>query len=115
MAKVLNFYKEGLKIPDGAVYIGRRMVKHGLSASKFANPFRLSDDEPRGATIERYRHWLWENIRSGKITEKDLLALEGKDVVCYCHPAPCHGDVVVKAVEWAIRRRDERLSSYKKK
>lgn len=106
--KVLNFYKVGCVVPENAVYIGRRMVKFGLPASKFANPFKLSDGEPRGSTIERYRRWLWENIRSGKITEKDLLALEGKNVVCFCHPKPCHGDVVVKAVQWAITNRDER-------
>jgi predicted NAD-dependent protein-ADP-ribosyltransferase YbiA (DUF1768 family) len=102
--KVLNFYHEGLVIPDGAVYIGRTMKKHGLVGHKLANPFKLSEGEPRGSTIARYRAWLWGQIKEGKITVQDLLDLRGKDVVCFCHPQPCHGDVVLKAVEWAVRR-----------
>lgn len=105
---VMNFYHLGKKIPENAVYIGRRMPHFGLQQSKFANPFKLSDDEPRGATIERYRVWLWEQIRSGKITIEDLLALEGKDLVCFCHPHPCHGDVIEAAVKWARKVYNER-------
>lgn len=106
--KVLNFYHLGKVIPDGAVYIGRAMPHFGLKASKFANPFKLKDDEPRGSTIQRYKEWLWDQIRSGKISLEDLLELEGKDVVCFCSPQKCHGDVLVAAVAWARREYDRR-------
>ena len=53
--KVLNFYHLGKTIPEGAVYIGRAMPHMELKASKFANPFKLKDDEPRGSTIQRYK------------------------------------------------------------
>lgn len=109
---VLNFYHLGKKIPEGAEYIGRSMPHFGLKQSKFANPFKLSKDEPRGATIERYRIWLWEQIRSGNITIEDLLALEGKDLVCFCKQVnkevACHGDVIESAVTWARKFYDER-------
>lgn len=105
---VLNFYHLRKVIPENAVYIGRSMPHFGLKQSKFANPFKLSKEEPRGATIERYRVWLWGQIRSGKITIEDLLALEGKDLVCFCHPHPCHGDVIEAAVKWAREVYDKR-------
>lgn len=104
--QVLNYYKCGKTIPENAVYIARGQPHLGLPHSKFANPFKLSEDEPRGATIERYKKWLWEQIKSGKITLEDLLELENKDVVCFCSPAPCHGDVVVAAVKWARQKYD---------
>lgn len=106
--KVLNFYHLSKKIPEGATYIGRAMPHMGLKASKFANPFKLQDDEPRGATIERYKAWLWEQIRAGKITLEDLLSLEGQDLVCFCAPQACHGDVLLAAVLWARREWDKR-------
>lgn len=102
---VLNFYHLGLVIPEGAEYIGRSMPHLGLKKSKFANPFKLNENESRGDTIERYRVWLWDQIKTGKITVEDLLALSGKDLVCFCKhktkEVACHGDVVEAAVRWA--------------
>lgn len=104
MAEVLNFYKVGKIIPEGAVYIGRQMP--GLTGSKFANPFKITDEEPREVVITKYKSWLWSQIRTGKITLEDLLELEGKDVVCFCAPQPCHGDIVLAAVAWARKKYD---------
>lgn len=108
MAKVLNFYHIGKVIPENAEYMGRAMPHLGLKQSKFANPYKLSKDEPRGATIERYRVWLWQQIRSGKITIQDLLDLDGKDLVCFCKQpnkeVACHCDVILAAIEWAKQR-----------
>lgn len=111
--KVLNFYHLGKVIPEDATYIGRAMPHFGLKASKFANPFKLKDDEPRGATIQRYKEWLWGQIRSGKITLEDLLELEGKNLVCFCSPNACHGDVLVAAVQWARKEWDKRHKTFK--
>lgn len=115
--KILNFYHLSKTVPEGAEYIGRAMPHFGLKQSKFANPFKLGDHEPRGATIERYRVWLWEQIRSGVITLEDLLALEGKDLVCFCKQpnkeVPCHGDVVAAAVVWARKEWDKRHPPFK--
>lgn len=115
--KVLNFYHLGKVIPPNAEYIGRAMPHYGLKASKFANPFKLTEDEPRGATIQRYKEWLWGQIRSGKITLEDLLALEGKDLVCFCKQpnkeVACHGDVLVAAVSWARKEWDKRHPTFK--
>lgn len=114
--QILNFYHLSKVIPEGAEYIGRAMPHFGLKQSKFANPFKLTDAEPRGATIERYRKWLWEQIRSGKITLEDLLELEGRDLVCFCKQpnkeVACHGDVVAAAVRWAVNERNKQQNTY---
>lgn len=80
---VLNKYKHGL--PPGSVYIGR--------PSKFGNPFAMGKDGTREEVIQLYKDWLW--------TQPDLIAeiktdLIGKDLVCYCAPCACHGDVLLE-------------------
>lgn len=104
--QVLNYYKCGKAIPENAVYIARGQPHLGLPHSKFANPFKITDTDTREIVVEKYKKWLWEQIRSGKITLEDLLELENKDVLCFCAPAPCHGDVVVAAVKWARQKYD---------
>lgn len=106
--KVLNFYHIGKMIPEGCVYIGRGMPHLGLIQSKFANPFKISDNQDRDEVIEKYKKWLWDQIKSGKITLEDLLELEGKNLVCFCKQegkeVACHGDVLVSAVTWARKK-----------
>lgn len=103
MPQVLNFYKIGKVIPEGAVYIGRNMA--GLVGSKFANPFKITEEEPREVVIAKYKVWLWQEIKSGNISLEELLDLEGKDLVCFCKQegkeVPCHGDVLLSAIKWA--------------
>lgn len=107
-SKVLNFYKLGKVIPDGAVFIGRAMPHLGLKGSKFANPFKITEDETREVVIAKYKVWLWQQIKSGYITLEDLLELENKDVVCFCkqpdREVACHGDIVLAAVVWARQK-----------
>lgn len=78
------------------VYIGRGSV--------LGNPFPINEDigDTRDAVIKRYRLWLWKQIGDGKISIAYLRSLNGKTLGCYCAPLPCHGDVVVEAVKWAI-------------
>ena len=108
--QVLNYYKCGKAIPENAVYIARGQPHLGLPHSKFANPFKITDTDTREIVVEKYKKWLWEQIRSGKITLEDLLELENKDVVCFCKQegkeVACHGDVLVKAVAWARTKYD---------
>lgn len=107
---VLNFYHLGKAIPDNAVYIGRASAAHHLPGSPFANPFPVNAQRTREESIALFRDHLWKSLREGRITETQLLALEGKDLVCYCAPKPCHGHVVAKAVEWAVRRSQQGLT-----
>lgn len=96
------------RIPEGAVYIGRANPRLGLRQSPFANPFIVKGRRTaaaRAEVIEQYREWLWGEIRSERFTLEDLVALDGKHLVCYCAPMACHGDVLQKAVRWAVKRK----------
>jgi hypothetical protein len=79
-------------IPPGAVYIGRRNARYRLPASKWANPFSIRRETDREAVIETYERWLQQ--------EPHLMAalheLSGLDIVCWCAPLPCHGDVLLR-------------------
>jgi hypothetical protein len=72
---------------DGAkgIYIGR--------PSEWGNPFVIGLDGDRAAVIERFRRYA--RIR---LSEEPtwLEPLRGKDLVCWCAPLPCHGDVIVE-------------------
>lgn len=72
------------------VYIGRanRRVK-GVSASKWANPFRGE------GSLEKYREYV---MRRPELVES-LPELKGKRLGCWCKPEPCHGDVLVSLIE----------------
>lgn len=82
MAKVLNKKRGG--VPPGAVYIGR--------PGKWGNPFVIGRDGSRDEVIAKYRAWLLGNER----LMAALPELRGKDLVCWCAPAPCHGDVLIE-------------------
>ena len=81
------------------VYIGR--TANGMQSEGWGNPFKLSAEEPRGATIAKYREWLWKQIVEGDISVESLAELDGKVLGCWCAPHACHGDVLAKAARWA--------------
>ena len=65
------------------------------------NPFHIGEHGTREEVIELYREVLWAQLKLGLVKKEDLLALDGKRLGCFCKPQACHGDVIVKAVEWA--------------
>jgi hypothetical protein len=106
---ILNFYAIGKTIPENAVYIGRKNSAAGLEQSKFANPEPLakgSSEQERQANLGRYRQWLVTQVKTGRISADDLLELKDKDLVCFCSPKACHGDVVKEAVGWAVKNQE---------
>lgn len=76
------------------VYIGRPSV--------LGNPFRITGKVTRKECIEAYRGWIHERINDAD--EEVLRELErirnlvkkyGRvNLVCWCAPLPCHGDVI---------------------
>lgn len=88
--KVVNKYKE-----DYDIYIGR--------GSKWGNPFAIGEHGTREDVIEKYRVYLWEQIKKGNITKEDLYELNGSVLGCFCNPQACHGDVLIKALEWSLK------------
>ena len=93
MCKVLNKRLAG--VPAGTVYIGR--------SGRWGNPFRIGPDGDRADVIAKHERWLAE--------QRDLLRaldeLRGRNLVCFCAPLPCHGDLLLRL---ANASRDERIA-----
>jgi transposase-like protein len=62
--------------------------------SKWGNPFVLNDDGDRATVIASYAdHYLPHK------PSLDPAQLKGKVLGCWCHPEPCHGDVLAREAE----------------
>jgi len=82
MPRVLNKRRD--TIPPEAVYVGR--------PSKWGNPFTVGKDGTRTQVIEKYRSMLLGNRQ----LIEALPELRGRDLVCWCAPAPCHADILLE-------------------
>lgn len=81
MAKVHN--RRAGTAPPEAVYIGR--------GSQWGNPFQIGRDGTRDQVCDRFEAEILPRL--------DLRPLIGRDLVCYCAPARCHGDSIIRAIE----------------
>ena len=86
MAKVLNARVVGRQSGPDRRYIGRPAI--------FGNPFVIRLDGTRAEVIEKFRHWAPTQPR----VMEALPELVGKDLVCWCAPLPCHGEVLLEMV-----------------
>lgn len=80
MPKVYNRNKEH---PSDCIYIGR--------GSKWGNPYPITRDISRTVVLEMFEHFVLHKL--------DLEPLRGKNLVCYCAPLRCHGDLILKRLE----------------
>ena len=94
--EILNKYK--VESTKGTIYIGR--------GSPLGNPFPITKELPRLEAIAKYKVYLIQRILSNNdIILNALRSLkEDSRLLCFCTPAPCHGDVIKEV--W------EELSSY---
>lgn len=81
---------------NGAVYIGRANPRRGLKESPFHNPFK---GKPRLQLIELFQGYFLERVGVDSEFRRQVLELQGKVLVCYCHPLPCHGDIIAAFLE----------------
>jgi hypothetical protein len=93
----LRAWKTDEAAPAGApgrrIYIGRNMAQYvpGATASKWGNPFPLKKH-----TLEESLQLYEQHVRNGPLWN-ELGELRGAaEIGCWCKPAPCHGDVLVK-------------------
>jgi hypothetical protein len=68
------------------VYIGRGSI--------FGNPFRIGPDGSRSEVIKKYREWFLEKVGSDPAFRRSVWELENQNLICFCAPLPCHGDVL---------------------
>ena len=81
MPKVYN--KHHRNAHPGSVYIGR--------GSKWGNPYVIGYDGDRAEVIQKYV----VNMPTELMTDA-AVELRGKDLVCFCAPLACHGDILLK-------------------
>jgi hypothetical protein len=83
MPQVLNKF-DYPTLPEGAVCV--------CAPSKWANPFKPS----RGLSYEGAVNMYEEYLKNKPELWNALDELRGLDLVCFCHPKPCHADVLLK-------------------
>ena len=76
------------------VYIGRR-VRDIWPESDWHNPFKENKHGDRDQVIAAYR----EHLDHSPALKMRLPELRGKVLGCWCHPQPCHGDVLCEAAD----------------
>ena len=79
-------------------------------ATKWGNPYPITDTETRDDVIAKYTLYLLRCLGDGTLNVSDLK--EAKRLGCWCKPAACHGDVLRKAVEDVLQQEQSSLASY---
>ena len=70
---------------SNAVFIGR--------PSKWGNPFVIGRDGTREQVVSKYREWL---LSQPLLVQAAKDELAGRDLVCFCSPLCCHGEILLK-------------------
>lgn len=73
------------------VYIGR--------GSPFGNPYKIGKGQTREEVIMAYEVYFKVKIEKNFMFKRQVEALRGKVLGCYCSPALCHGNVIVKYLD----------------
>ena len=109
---VVNGKRDGF-VGINKIYIGRQNKSYNLPESPLANPFVLGKDGGRNQVIKLYSEWLWSQIKLDSPAKKELLKIcdrlrkhEVLALTCWCHPLPCHGDVIVRCIDWMLSNPD---------
>lgn len=77
-------YNRSRGAPYGCIYIGR--------PSKWGNPYTIGKSGTRDEVVDKYRDWV---IKQPHLIEH-LHELKGKNLMCFCSPERCHGDVLIE-------------------
>jgi hypothetical protein len=87
-----SIYNKKYYYPENAVYIGRPSI--------WGNPFSHLNGtlaefrvNSREEAIAAYRLYLMYNP---DLVAKAKKELRGKDLVCWCSPSACHGDILIE-------------------
>lgn len=70
----------------------------------FGNPWRVGPDCSREEAIRKYRNYFYQRIETDPVFKKEVEALAGKRLGCFCKPQDCHGDVIA---QWLNEKQGE--------
>ena len=82
---MLKVHNKRNATPEDAIYIGRPSI--------WGNPYEIGRDGNRREVLARYEIWLEHHSELKDLAKKEL---KGKDLVCWCSPLACHGDILLK-------------------
>ncbi len=63
--------------------------------TKWGNPFIVGRDGTREEVIQQFADWIVEQ----PTLMAALHELKGKKLGCWCHPSPCHGQVLARLAD----------------
>jgi len=89
MCKVHNKYHN--TAPPDAVYVGR--------GSPFGNPYVIGRDGDRDEVCDKFDRLLANDKELVRMVQREL---KGKDLLCFCKPARCHADSLLKIAEGRV-------------
>jgi hypothetical protein len=104
MVKVVNVRKADPKAFN--IYIGREsFLSKDLFQKKpwlkngtvLGNPVKLKGEHTRGDSLEAHKEYFYKNLDKLEPILEELIQEGSKRTVClacWCHPKPCHGDVI---------------------
>lgn len=95
MPVTLNRYTDKAIITKDDVFCGR--------PSKWGNPFVIGRHGNRDMVIEKFEDWF---IKQPRLL-KALPEIRGKNLICFCAPKRCHGDVLIKYANLPQEQFDE--------
>ena len=74
--------------PEDAVLVDR--------TTPFGNPYTLfTPGVTREMVVEQYNQWI-HRPEQGALRGLIRRTLKGKHLLCYCHPKPCHADIILR-------------------
>jgi hypothetical protein len=86
-------------------YVGRE-VRGRIKGSVLGNRWKVGKDGSRDEVIEKYRRWLWEEVKKeeGEVCDELMRLLSKGDklvIGCWCfEDERCHGDAILRCLEW---------------
>ena len=94
--KVLNVTDcpGGWRNDPAYIYIGRSSA---YGRDVWGNPYTVGvEGMSRDEVLSLYVAWLKEQVNGNTSFPHRLYGLYGKNLVCHCAPAPCHGDFLLR-------------------
>lgn len=79
--------------PQSGIYVGR--------PSPFGNPYVIGPDGDRAEVIRLYRAYFYARLKIDERFREKVEALRGHLLLCHCHPADCHADVIAEYLNGA--------------
>ena len=87
MPKIYSKRVGAEKPPKDAIYVGR--------PTKWGNPFAVGRDGDQEECVALYKEWI-NQPEQDWLVEAAQQELQGKDLVCWCVPQPCHAKVLME-------------------